>query len=303
MSAALRTTRPERLTQPAPTLRPRFLSAVRGEALKVIRQRSTWVMVAIAILLFAIVIGALATEPNAKASLESNPKAWFTLRLNIFTTVFNAGAGIFLLILTARLVAMEYSAGTIRVLLGRGIGRLHLLGAKWLTLLGVGLALLVVYFLAAAVYLYATVTAWEGSFSSIAGLPSLWHDVGLNVLLALISIGVNILLATGAAVVGRSLAFGLGAALAFYPADNFGTIVLALLNRLTNQHIWNDVTAYLLGPNLNVLQPLLLPGQRAAFAEPLIKVDTRHTLMVISVYAAIFLVVSVVLTRRRDILQ
>jgi ABC-2 type transport system permease protein len=288
---------------PARELKPRFFGAVRGEILKLSRMRGTWVMVGLAVLLFLVVLGAFASEPNARASLHDNPHAWLVLRLNVFTTIFDAGAGIFLLIAAARLVAMEYSAGTIRVLLGRGTGRLQLLSAKLLTLALTGLALLLVYALAATVYVYATVVGWEGSFAPIANQSSPWHDLGLNVVLALISIGINILLGTTAAVVGRSLAFGLGAALAFFPADNFGTIIMSLLNRLTNQHIWNDATAYLLGPNLNALQPLLLPGQRAAFAEPLIKVDATHTLVVIGIYATVFLVASMVLTARRDVLQ
>jgi ABC-2 type transport system permease protein len=265
--------------------------------------KATWVMVGLAVLLFLVVLGAFASEPNARASLHDNPHAWFVLRLNVFTTVFNAGAGIFLLITASRLVAMEYSAGTIRVLLGRGTGRIQLLGAKLLTLSLAGLALLAVYLLAASVYVYASVVAWEGSFAPIANIASAWHDLGLNVVLAFISIGINILLGTTAAVLGRSLAFGLGAALAFFPADNFGTLIMSLLNRLTNQDIWKDVTAYLLGPNLNALQPLLLPGQRAAFAEPLIKVDATHALVVVGIYAAVLLAVSMVLTARRDVLQ
>ncbi len=52
---------------------------------------------------------------------------------------------------------------------------------------------------------------------------------------------------------GRSLAFGVGAALAFFPADNFITITLGLVNALTRQHVWLEASAYLLGPNLNVL--------------------------------------------------
>ena len=52
-----------------------------------------------------------------------------------------------------------------------------------------------------------------------------------------------------------------------------------------------------------LLQPLLLPGQRAAFAEPLIKVDATHALVVVGIYAAVFLLLSIVLTARRDVLQ
>lgn len=302
MSTAVPAVR-SRVTAVPAQRRPSFLGAVRGEILKIVRQRATWVMVGFAVLLLAIVFGALATEPNMKASLERDPASWYSLRLNVFTAVFNAGAGIFLLIMSARLVAMEYSGGTIRVLLGRGTGRLQLLGAKLLTLLMVGIALLVVFTVAAAIYIFATVSAMQGSFSLIANLSNASHDLEVSLLVALVSIVVNILLASCAGVVGRSLAFGLGAALGFYPADNFGTIVLSLLNRLTNQHFWNDITAYLLGPNLNVLPSKLIHGQRAAFAQPLVPVDTTHVLVVIGVYAAIFLAASIVLTARRDVLQ
>ena len=302
MSTAVPAVRSRVTTMPA-GLHPSFIGAVRGEILKIMRQRATWVMVGFAVLLLAIVFGALATEPNIKASLERDPANWYSLRLNVFTSVFNAGAGIFLLIMSARLIAMEYSGGTIRVLLGRGTGRLQLLGAKLLTLLMIGLTLLVVFTVAAAIYVYATVSAMEGSFSLIAKLPNAWHDLGLSLVVALVSVVVNILLASAAGVVGRSLAFGLGAALGFFPADNFGTIVLTLLNRLTNQNFWKDVTAYLLGPNLNVLPSKLIPGQRAAFAQPLVPVDTTHVVAVIAVYAAVFLIASIVLTARRDVLQ
>jgi ABC-type transport system involved in multi-copper enzyme maturation permease subunit len=282
---------------------PRFLGSVRGELLKLTRQRATWVMLGLAVLLFAVAIGAIISAPDIRTQLHQNPRGWYPELLNIFTSFFNAGAGIFLLIVSARLVGMEYSAGTIRVLLGRGTGRLTLLGAKLVTLALAGLALLAGFLIIAGIAVYLMVVSWEGSFSPIASLPSVWHDIGIEVLIASISIGINILLGTAAAVVGRSLAFGIGAAMAFYPADNFGTLVMSLVFRLTHQQIWNDVTAYFLGPNLNVLQSLLLPGQRAAFAQPLVRVDARHALAIAGIYAAVFLVGSIVLALRRDVLE
>ncbi|HET9849950.1 MAG TPA: ABC transporter permease [Candidatus Dormibacteraeota bacterium] len=295
---------PRDRTEPlSSTPSPKFLGAVGGELLKLSRQRATWVMLGFAVLLFAVAIGAIISAPDIRTQLHRDPRGWYSELLNIFTSFFNAGAGIFLLIVSARLVGMEYSAGTIRVLLGRGTGRLTLLGAKLVTLALTGLALLAGFLIVATIAVYLMVVSWEGSFSPIASLPSVWHDLGLEVLIASISIGINILLGTAAAVVGRSLAFGIGAALAFYPADNFGTLVMNLVFRLTHQQIWNDVTAYLLGPNLNVLQSLLIPGQRAAFAQPLVAVDARHTLIVVGVYAAVFLIGSIVLMIRRDVLQ
>jgi hypothetical protein len=189
------------------------------------------------------------------------------------------------------------------VILGRGTGRLQLLGAKLFTLAVTGVLLLAGFLLFSGIALYLIVVAWAGTFASVGSLPNFWHDLGIEVLVAAISVGINILLGTAAAVIGRSLAFGLGAALAFFPADNFGTIVMSLLNRLTHQDFWNQVTAYFLGPNLNILQSRLIPGQRAAFAEPLVNVSTRHVWAVIAVWAAGFLILSLVLMARRDVLQ
>jgi ABC-type transport system involved in multi-copper enzyme maturation permease subunit len=263
-------------------------------------------MLGLAVLLFLIVVGAFVSTAQTRTQLHQSPLAWFYLLLNVFLSVFDAGAGILLLIVSARLVAMEYSAGTIRVLLGRGTGRLQLLLAKLIALALLGIALLAVYALATAVVMYGMAVGWEGSASPITSLPSAaWHNLSINFAIALISIGINILIGATAAVVGRSLAFGLGAALAFFPADNFGTIIFSLLSRLTGQHFWQTVTAYLLGPNLNVLQPLLQPDHKpaTAFARPLIDVDATHALLVVAAYALVFLAVSFILTARRDVLQ
>lgn len=303
MSTASETMARERMHLSAARPSPTFWGAVRGEGLKLRRQRATWVMLGLGVVMFLVLLGAMNSAPNIKTQFQQSPEAWYRELLNIFTSVFDAGAGIFLLIASSRLVAMEYSGGTIRVLLGRGTGRLQLLAAKLFTLAVAGTALLAGFVLASAISVYLIVIGWVGSFSSVAALPNFWHDLVTCVGIAAVSIGINILLGTAAAVVGRSLAFGLGAALGLFPADNFGTIVMALLNRLTHQAFWNQVTAYFLGPNLNILSAKLIPGQRAAFAEPLVSVSTTHVWVVIAVWAAAFIVLSVVLTARRDVLQ
>jgi ABC-type transport system involved in multi-copper enzyme maturation permease subunit len=271
--------------------------------LKLRRQRATWVMLGLGVALFLILIAAMTSAPDIKTNLERFPGPWYNQLLNIFTSVFDAGAGIFLLIASARLVAMEYSGGTIRIILGRGTGRLQLLTAKLVTLALAGLLLLVGFLVVSAIAVYLIVSAWEGSFTSVATLPDFWHYLGIEIGVACVSILVNILLGTAAAVLGRSLAFGLGAAMAFFPADNLGTIVMALLYRLTHQDFWREVTAYFLGPNLNLLQSKLIPGLKGAFAEPLVTVSTSHVWLVIGGWAAAFLLISIVLTARRDVLQ
>jgi hypothetical protein len=125
------------------------------------------------------------------------------------------------------------------------------------------------------------------------------------VLVALVSLAMSILIGVTAAVVGRSVAFGIGAALVFYPVDNFLTIILRLLNALTKQHFLLDLSGYLLGPNLNRLPTLLETDHvaRAAFAVPLVSVDATHAWLVIGAWALALVAAAVGLTWRRDVLS
>jgi ABC-2 type transport system permease protein len=116
---------------------------------------------------------------------------------------------------------------------------------------------------------------------------------------------VAILIGTAAAVLGRSQAFGIGAALVFFPIDNFAVFVLGLLNAVTHQHVWLDTSAYLLGANLNAL-PVVLQKDHTAhtpFASPLVPVDATHAWLVVGAWALLFAALSVTLTWRRDVLQ
>jgi ABC-2 type transport system permease protein len=286
--------------------RPSFMGAFQGELLKLRHQRATVGLLLVAVLLLMVVMAGLSTNDTLRQTLHHRPQVFFDDVLNILLVLFNTGSGIFLLLVSARLIGMEYDAGTIRVLLARGTGRLQLLLAKWLALALVGILLLVGFLVLATVSVVIIVEAWEGSVSPLTSLPAVaWHDLDLNLLVALISIGVCILLGSAASAVGRSLAFGVGVAMAFFPADNFGTIVMGLVAQLTRQRFWLQVTEYLLGPNLNQLPVELQTDHRvrAAFITPLQPVDVTHSMLVIGVYAAMFVVASLVLTWRRDVLE
>jgi ABC-2 type transport system permease protein len=286
--------------------RPSFLGSIGSEALKLARQGMVWAMLGLAVFFFAMLTAALLQAGNVRTTLEQHPDAFLFNMYDVYTTIFDTGSGIFLLIVTARLVGMEYSAGTIRILLARGAGRLRLLLAKMTTLGLLGVTLLAGFLLLVSAAVYGVVVGWEGSFGKISSLPgTAWSDLGLIVLIVLTSLVVCILIGTAAATLGRSLAFGVGAALAFFPIDNFGTAILRVLNLLTGWHFWLDASAYLLGPNLNAL-PVLMEKDHvahAAFATPLVTVDATHAWLVVAIWSLGLLALSAGLTWRRDVLQ
>jgi hypothetical protein len=121
-----------------------------------------------------------------------------------------------------------------------------------------------------------------------------------------ISIGLAILIAAAAVGVGRSLAFGIAVSFAFYPVDNFLTVLEILGIRATGHtQPWTAISQYQLSPNLNVLLNLLEPGHHArpAFASPLAPVDATHAFAVIGAFALAFAVIAVVRATRPDVLE
>jgi ABC-type transport system involved in multi-copper enzyme maturation permease subunit len=287
--------------------RPSFFGAVRGEALKISRQLSFWLMLAGSVVLLAIITLAISSASNIQDQLKTNPTAFAYGARDVFGTVFQIGSGIFLLIVGSRLFAMEYSSGTIRIIYARGTGRLRLLLAKMLTLAVIGIALLVGYSVIAGGTLALLVNAWSGSLAPLQNLPAeFWRDLEMWALVQGMSIGIVILLAAAASGIGRSLAFAMAASLAFFPVDNFTVILEALGSRITKQdHPWLNISQYQLGPNLNTVLNLIEPGHhaRAAFATPLLPVDATHALVVIGSFAIAFAAIAVVRTVRPDVLE
>ncbi len=289
------------------TIRPRFFGTVRGEALKVSRQLSFWLMLAGSVVLLAIITLAITSASNIQDQLKSDPTAWAYGARDIFGTIFQIGSGIFLLIVGSRLFAMEYSSGTIRIIYARGTGRLRLLLAKMLTLAVIGILLLVGYLVIAGGIIALLVNAWTGSIAPLQHLPNeFWQDLGMWAVVQGMSIGIAILMAAAAAGIGRSLAFAMAASLAFFPVDNFSVILEALGSRITKQdHPWLNISQYQLGPNLNAVLSLIEPGHhaRAAFATPLQKVDGTHALVVIGAFAVAFAAIAVLRAVRPDVLE
>jgi ABC-type transport system involved in multi-copper enzyme maturation permease subunit len=287
--------------------RPSFPGAVRSELLKVGRSWLTWwILVGFAAITVVALI-AIVASGAPRDTFAADPTTFYFAYLSGVLQVFTIGSGVFLLIVGSRLVSMEYGNGTIRLVLARGTSRLGLLAAQYTALAIAAVLMLAGFAVVAAAFLAAIALAWHGSLSPITSLPAVaWTDTWLNVLVAVVSMAVCILLGTAAAVVGRSVAFGVGVAVGYFPADNFAVIVMALLTRITHQDVWVNATQYLLGPILNQLPASLQTDHRvrSAFFTPFVQgIDATHCWVVIGVYSAVFLAAAVVLTWRRDVLH
>ncbi len=282
---------------------PSFFGILRSEFFKITRQWITWVM---AVLLLGLIIMPyiiMFTVPDVGSTLNQHPLAFFYNRVTGNLTLFRVFTGIFLLVLTANVIGLEYQLGTIRILLARGVGRLQLLATKLLAVALVAIILLVVGLLLNAILLCVGISAVTGNLNALQSLtPTFWSDMQVYVLTIALSMGVTILLAAAVSVLGRSLAFGLSVALIWFPADNIGSIVLLYAYRLTHYDFWQNISAYLLGPNLNAMPTVLTPRNLFSIGiTPLVNVDGTHTLLVALVYSLIFAAVAFVLMWRRDV--
>jgi ABC-type transport system involved in multi-copper enzyme maturation permease subunit len=283
--------------------------------------RITWALLA----LFTIfVVGGqliLVSTPNSRDQLIKNTPSAFSNLVSGDLSILRILSGIVALVLAAHVVGLEYQQGTIRVLLGRGVGRLQLLGAKMtaltLVLLGLfGWGLLI-----------ELMFGW-GLVVGLAGDAAPWRrlgdDFGVStrsyLLCVLVSLGVTLLLGVAATVVGRSLAFGLAVGLSWFAVDNLASIPLTLGYQFTHSDLWLNVSGFLLGPLLNRLPDYVVPPWHAVLRTPtgpmtvtsqfsgfgvlpLVAVSGAQALAVIGGYAAIFALAAIILTWRRETLE
>ncbi|MBX5448688.1 ABC transporter permease [Thermogemmatispora sp.] len=285
-------------------LRPRFWGLVYAELLKLSRQWTTWILLA---LLFCGNAGLYILEfslGTIDSSILKDPLVYLYQQLRGLD-ILRVFSGMVLIVLAARCFGLEYQLGTIRVLLARGVGRLQLFWAKLLTLLLVSALVLLLGVLEVFVCSCLLILIKLGNLEVLkAAHATFWHDAGLAVLSVGCSMLLSVLMAVTLAVIGRSQAFGVSAAIGYFPADNFLVALLYFASRLTNNPFWQDASAYLLGPNLNVMASALTDFRffsLGTFPLNLKLIDARHIWLLLFVYALVFLGISLVLTWKRDV--
>ncbi len=305
------------------TLKPSFLGVLRGEWFKALHQRLTWIGAVLAYGPVPVYLLFLVATPSVKtALLGSYAGSYLNTVVQRELTLNRVFIGFFLMALTVSVIGMDYQQGTIRIVLSRGVGRVQLLAAKLVTILGLALIPLVSYLLLDFLLTYGVGTAAAGTSRVFNALPtSFWSDTWLYVGTILISMVATILMAAAATVIGRSMQFGMAVALLFFPADNIGNTFLALIAGFTHQQFWANISAYLLGPLLNSLPAVLVPlhtmtvptkegGVRTVQvaaetlgASPFVSYDATHYLVMILLYCLVFAGLAFGLTWRRDVLE
>ena len=286
--------------------RPSFVGVVRGELFKVSRQLATWIFAVLYVggigLTYLIDVGT-----SFKDSIGSEPTWAIYKLLGVDMMVLKIFGGAFIILVATRLIGMEYSGGTIRVLLSRGVGRLQLLFGKLAALTIIALVLVAVTLLLDLLLTVILLLISVGNINLLTSAPSgFWADSWTYLLLALVSLGVTLLMATAVTVLSRSLAVGMAVGMLWYPAENMSTIFLILGFRLTNNDFWRLISGDFLGMNLNAMPGAILPERAVAatnvsFTSPLVPVTGGHTLLVVAIFAIIFAAVSIILTARRDV--
>src|SRR5690349_14625467 len=99
--------------------KPSFFGILGGELFKISRQWTTWIMLVLLIGAIALPFLLTLTIANIKESLSAAPTAFFYNRMESTLDIIRVFIGIYLLVVMARLIGMEYQFGTIRVLLAR----------------------------------------------------------------------------------------------------------------------------------------------------------------------------------------
>jgi ABC-type transport system involved in multi-copper enzyme maturation permease subunit len=303
---------------PASYRRASLTGLVRGELRKIVHLRITWALLGLFTL---FVVGSqliLVGASDTKDQLIHNTPGSFSNLVSGDLSILRVFSGIAALVLAAHVIGLEYQHGTIRILLGRGVGRLQLLGAKMAALTLVLLALLGWGLLIQLAFAWGLVVGLAGDAAPWRRLgDNFWVSVRFYLLCVLISLGVTLLLGVAATILGRSLAFGLAVGLNWFAVDNLASIPLTLGYQFTHSDLWLKVSGFLLGPLLNRLPDYIAPPWHAIAqtptgpvtvtshfsgfgALPLTPVSSAQALTVIGAYAVVFALIAVIVTWRRE---
>jgi ABC-2 type transport system permease protein len=284
-------------------IHPSFLKMVRGELFKLTHNRGITITIFLVSILFLLIetVGILLDATNIN-SIGSKGALYLLLidptrGLGGITDNARQFSGILVIIVTVISICLEYQQGTIRVLLAHGIDRVALLFAK-----GAAVTIFSLFWIIAAslvALLEMVIIFGIAGHLDVLGhnIPSYFgRDLAIMVFILVMNTIVTALFAMTLSVLGRSLAVGLGVTLSYFFAESIVSGILLGISAATKNAFWGNIQAYLFGNNLDMASRLINHGSSSA--EDL---SGMHSLIVTAIYALIFVVVSVGITRYRDV--
>ena len=203
-------------------------------------------------------------------------------------TGFPQLGGAIALILGTLAVGAEYGWGTLKTIVTQRPGRPQVFGGKLLALGVVLVALLLLIFVGSAAASYA-VAGLEGSPADWPSVGEFARAFGTGVLIMALWGAFGALLAT----LFRSTALSVGLGLVYL-------LVLenVVLNLPIRNETYRDAREFFPGQNSNFLANSFVEG---TFAPPDPPVDAWQAALVVAAYAAVFVLLAVLIFRRRDV--
>ena len=207
--------------------------------------------------------------------------------------------GVFLvMILGASAMGVEYGWGTLRTVLARGVGRWQFLGAKWLSLIllsGAGLLIASLTVLVSSL-IAAVLTLDNGGGLANSGE---WSTAGVMFGKVIYGLASYTVLALFLTVLTSSSSMGIAMSLAYYFVE---LILVQILGELFDW--FGNISDYLLGPNIAawMTEPgVVTTGGNTALANIGDLPGTLHSFVTLLVYMAVLGGAATWLILRRDV--
>jgi ABC-2 type transport system permease protein len=257
-----------------------MLEMIRAELFKIGKRKMTWILLAIQGAIFSALIF------FSTYDLDSPIPDVFSL---IISTAANLEI-LLLIILVGSSIGNEYGWGAIRqVMIKKGI-REHFVLSKLISLVivaAIGLFICFVIGLILVLITSALNSSMNWDFMTVSYISEILGKFGL----ALLSLLPYILLTALFTFVGRSAIAGIGVGLVFYFLE------IGIITLLSMSVSWlSDLPAYGIGPNVNLLLPA---SQFSRFFETSSTVPQAS--LVLAIYCVVFITLSLLVFKKRDI--
>lgn len=210
----------------------------------------------------------------------------------------------------------EFSSGSIRLILSRGVSRVSYLVAKFLALVITCIFLVLVSLLLSMILCNFLIFIHQPAptLLNLDG-PTFVAIVGMC-LGTLENFVFCLLLGAALSMITRSAAFGIAAGFGYLIGEDIAAQILPVVGKAVHTDLGNQIVSLLYTPNMNAFYANMLPGYLAKsldqldgviacnpVAQTCVTVDITHALIVDLVWVLILGGVSVYLFIKRDVLQ